>query len=236
MLELAITDPGTETALHGLVGETIWRVASRDDDAVTLQHRLDASAGYPWTLALAVTYALTPDGLTVTHTADNHSGTEAPYAVGAHPYLLAGSGVVDDWTVELGADRVMLVDDDRMLPADVVDVGPAGLDFRAPRRVGSARLNHAFTALGRDPVGRAVVTVSADNGRIALWGGEGCRWMQLYTADFDPVAPRRSIAVEPLSAPADAFNSGRDLVVLAPAGHPGSTHVLQWGVAVGKPD
>ena len=57
--------------------------------------------------------------------------------------------------------------------------------------------------------------------------------MQLYTGDFDPVSPRRSIAVEPMSAPADAFNSGLDLVVLAPAGQDGSSHVMQWGIGAG---
>lgn len=230
--ELAITDPGTETALHGLVAEVSWEVTTSDRGSVTLEHRLPATDGYPWSLSIGVTYALSVQGLAVTHTVRNLSWSEAPYAVGAHPYLVVGAGPVDDWTIELDAAQVMLVDDARMLPTDIVDVGAVGLDFRLPRQVGVARLNHAFTGLGLDALGRSVVTISAGDRRIALWGGEGCRWMQLYTGDFDPLAPRRSLAVEPMSAPADAFNSGRDLVVLSPAGRPGSTHRMEWGIGV----
>jgi aldose 1-epimerase len=230
---LAITDPATTTALHGLVAGVSWTVARREPTRVTLEHRLASTPGYPWELFLAVTYALDDDGLRVVHEATNASPSPAPYAVGAHPYLVAGPGPVDDWVVILDASEVMLVDEQRMLPTDVVDVAAAGLDLRRPRQVGPLRLNHAYTGLGRDGDGRVGVTVrgAGDGDAVVLWGGEGCRWIQLYTGDHDPVAPRRSIAVEPMSAPADAFNSGRDLVVLAAAGEDGASHRLEWGIA-----
>ena len=41
---------------------------------------------------------------------------------------------------------------------------------------------------------------------------------------------RRAIAVEPMTAPADAFNSGDDLHVLAPAGDDGDTLSVAWGL------
>lgn len=230
--QLEISDPATMTALHGLASRARWDVADRRDDAITLELRLDGTDGYPWTLLLQVTYVVAPTGLIVTHEASNLAPTKAPYAIGAHPYVVAGDGRVDDWRVELDASRVMLVDPERMLPLGIVDVDRVGLDFRAPRTVGTSRLNHAFTGLGRDPRGRAGVSVSGESGRVLVWGGHGCRWIQLYTSDDDPIRPRRSIAVEPMSAPADAFNSGRDLVVLAPGGQPGSTHVMEWGIGV----
>ena len=42
-------------------------------------------------------------------------------------------------------------------------------------------------------------------------------------------APRRSLAVEPMTAPPDAFRTGRDLVTLAPAGEPGDEVSVSWG-------
>lgn len=231
--QLRVTDESTGTALHGLVSARTWAVRRSEDDVVQLEHVLQGEPGYPWRLRLTVTYAVTPTGLVATQAVDNLSIAAAPYAVGAHPYLLAGPGPVDDWSIGLDAAQVMLVDDRRMLPLDVVDVGAAGLDLRVPRRLGTDRLNHAFTGLARDEDGRCRVVVSSPDGRqVVLWGGDGVRWLQLYTGDFDEVAPRRSVAVEPMSAPADAFNSGRDLVVLAPAGRPGSSHRLQWGIDV----
>jgi aldose 1-epimerase len=50
-------------------------------------------------------------------------------------------------------------------------------------------------------------------------------WLMLYTAD-DRTPPRRSIAVEPMTAPVDAFNSGQGLVTL----QPGETFSARWGL------
>jgi aldose 1-epimerase len=41
---------------------------------------------------------------------------------------------------------------------------------------------------------------------------------------------RRSLAVEPMTAPPNAFNSGVDLVTLAPAGEPGDELSVAWGI------
>ncbi len=53
----------------------------------------------------------------------------------------------------------------------------------------------------------------------------------MFTAD-EPAGEtyRRALAVEPMTAPADAFNSGRDLRVLAPAGQPGDELSASWGI------
>ena len=42
--------------------------------------------------------------------------------------------------------------------------------------------------------------------------------------------PRPALAVEPMTAPADAFNSGTDLVTLAPAGTAGDELSVSWGI------
>ena len=48
----------------------------------------------------------------------------------------------------------------------------------------------------------------------------------VYTADDSPGAHRRSVAVEPMTAQADAFRSGEDLVTLAP----GEDFSASWGI------
>ena len=48
------------------------------------------------------------------------------------------------------------------------------------------------------------------------WDG-ACPWLQIYTADKQPPLPNRlGLAVEPMTCPPDAFNSGQDLVRLEP--------------------
>ena len=120
--QLEITDPATTTALHGLVGAAPWQVVRHDAGSATLEHRLTGARGYPWDLLLRVTYEIDAAGLAVTHEARNLSPDAAPYAVGAHPYVVAGPGAVDGWTIALDASEVMLVDAERMLPSAVVGV------------------------------------------------------------------------------------------------------------------
>lgn len=58
--------------------------------------------------------------------------------------------------------------------------------------------------------------------------GEECRWLPVLTADHpDPDTSRIGLAVEPMTCPPDAFNSGRDLIIL-PAG---GSSVVQWHIA-----
>jgi aldose 1-epimerase len=73
----------------------------------------------------------------------------------------------------------------------------------------------------------ARLTDSTGRGVLIRWGKE-CGWLQVHTADRPhPETSRIGLAVEPMTCSPDAFNSGRDLLVL-PAG--GSTAV-QWHLA-----
>ncbi|GAA3519696.1 aldose 1-epimerase family protein [Nocardioides daeguensis] len=218
--QLALTEPKRGNASHGLVRWASWTLASRAEDRVELSYFLPAQTGYPWALALTTTYALGIDGLTVTQAATNLAATAAPYASGAHPYLLAGPGPCDAWTVELDAATVLEVDPQRLLPT-----GRASAAGLVTSPLGDTVLNHAVTDLARDADGRAGVTLRAGDTGVALWVDEQHRWLQLYTGDDTPT-PRVSVAVEPMTAPPDAFNSGEDLVVL----EPGASYAASWGI------
>lgn len=228
--QLALTEPSRQNASHGLVRWAAWSVEEHTANSVSLGYRLMAQTGYPWTVDLHVLYDLSADGLTVTQTATNMSGSPAPYAQGAHPYLLAGAGPVDGWELTLPAATRLLVDD-RLLPSGRADVTGTAYDFRAARPVGGTVLNDAFTDLDRDADGIATVTVRdrAGGRGVDLWVDGRHRWLQVYSGDDTP-APRRSLAVEPMTAPPDAFRSGDDLVTLAPAGEPGHELSASWGI------
>ena len=64
---------------------------------------------------------------------------------------------------------------------------------------------------------------------VELWVDERHRWLQVYTPEDSP-GPRPAIAVEPMTAPADAFRSGTDLVTLGPAGSGEESFSATWGV------
>lgn len=231
-LQLALTEPKRRNASHGLVRWATWSHEEHSSNSVSLVLRLMAQSGYPWTLDLHVLYDLSADGLTVTQTATNLSGTAAPYASGAHPYLRVGAGPVDALELTLPAASRSLVDDDRLLPVGREDVEGTPYDFRVARPVRGTELNHAFGDLDRDRTGVATTVLRdpATGEGVALWVDEHHRWLQVYTADDVPATARRSLAVEPMTAQADAFRSGEDLVSLAPAGEAGDEHSVSWGV------
>jgi aldose 1-epimerase len=230
-LQLALSEPARGNASHGLVRWAAWTIEELTAHSVSLTYRLMSQPGYPWTVDLHVLHDLSADGLTVTVTATNLSGSRAPYALGAHPYLTAGSGRVDDWELTLPAATRLLVDD-RMIPTGREDVRDGDLDFRVARPIRSTRLDTAFTDLARGPDGRVEVSLrdpGADHG-VVLWMDERHTWAQAFTGDELPARAREALAVEPMTAPPNAFATGEDLLVLEPAGSDGDEVSASWGI------
>ncbi len=230
-LQLALTEPSRHNASHGLVRWVAWTAEEHTAHSVSLQYRLMAQAGYPWTVDLHVLYDVSADGLTVTQTATNMAASPAPYACGAHPYLTLGDGPIDEWELTLPA-RERALSDERKLPVRREQVAGTPYDFREPRPVGDVVLDHAFTDLERDAEGRAVTCLRdrATGAGVALWVDESLGWLMVYSADDVPATARRSLAVEPMSANADAFRSGEDLLTLSPTGTDGDEVSVSWGI------
>ncbi|TFC49774.1 galactose mutarotase [Cryobacterium sp. TMT2-17-1] len=220
--QLYITEPSRGHALHGLVSWLNFTVVGQATDRLVLAATVEAQQGYPHQLMLEVHFSLGARGLRTTVTAVNAGPTAAPFGVAPHPYLVAGEGRVNDWTLELPARRMLTVTPDRLIPLRLRDINAqdlAAFDFRTPRTVDDTFIDHAFTGFDRDEEGGVTVRVTTQAGTgVALsWGAE-CSWVQVHTAD-QPVAAidRIGLAVEPMTCPPDAFNSGTNLNVLEPA-------------------
>lgn len=217
--QLPLTEPGRGHALHGLVSWLDWAVVAHSEHAVTLRTEIVPQPGYPWRVAVQTQFRLAADGLTQTVTAANLSDAAAPFGTGPHPYLVAPEGTLDAWTLELPASTVLLTDD-RLSPraTAAVEHDAARFDFREPRAIGRAELDHAFTDLGRAADGLARVRVTDRAGRgTEIRFDDRCRWVQVHTADQPNVRMNRlGLAVEPMTCPPGAFQSGEDLLVIAP--------------------
>ena len=89
--KLDITDLSNGNAIHGLLRNTAYQPVSVQDSAVTLAASIYPQHGYPFTLDTEVRYAVSDDGLSVTHRLTNVGTAAAPFGVGAHPYLRVGA-------------------------------------------------------------------------------------------------------------------------------------------------
>jgi aldose 1-epimerase len=225
--QLPLTEPERGNAIHGLVRWAPWRAAEREAARVVMEHVVYPQPGYPFTLALGIEYELDQAGLSVRTTATNLGSESCPYGCGQHPYLRVGNGDVDTLELTAPGGRV-LIHDERDLPAGAEPVDGTEFDFRAGRTIGETKLDNAFTHLERDHEGRARVRLRdpADGGELTVWMDEGYSYLMLYTGDDRPDVSRRSLAVEPMSCPPNAFRTGDSLVRL----EPGESVTCSWGI------
>lgn len=223
-LNVPVNEEATGAALHGLVALAPFEVETQSESRVTLTHHLAPSDGYPFELLIRAGYALTPDGLVSHLEAVNLGDRPAPVGLGVHPYVDAPGGV-DGLGLKVPADLVLLTDE-QWRSRGLVPVEQEGVDYRTTRAVGEAELDTAFTGLVRDGDGKVRSVVTLPSGQeVTMWGGETCRWVLVYTGHtLSERDHRKSVAVEPMTCPPNALQTGEIDVV-----SPGETLRLDWG-------
>jgi aldose 1-epimerase len=222
--QLAITEPKFTNASHGLLRFSAYEI-DQTDAAVTLSATIFPQTGYPYLIETSVTYLLTDAGIEVIHVLTNRSADPAPVALGTHPFVTIGD--VDPHELMLRVPAATAFEtDERMLPTGT---RPADAALRDGIRLGDTSLDTGFTDLTRDGDGRVRTSLTAPDGRrVTLWQGEGFDFVQVYTATNYP-GHDLAVAIEPMTAPADALNSGLGIRRLAPD----ESWTLRWGITLG---
>ncbi|MGK9270789.1 aldose 1-epimerase family protein [Williamsia muralis] len=228
--ELPITEAGRNNANHGFVRMVDWNVLDQTSTSVTLGVAVGQHPGWPFDLQLTATYAVGPDGLTVTHTTTNTGTIRAPYALGQHTFVRVGDVPADNCSLQLAAAKYQPLDAERQLPdGDPVDVAGTEFDFRTPRPVEGVWLDTPFTAMADDD-GIITHRLIGSDGTTELWTDLNFSWVQAFTADpgHDQPYPGRgrAVAIEPMTAPPNALATGTDLIVL----EPGQIWTGRWGL------
>jgi aldose 1-epimerase len=229
--QLPIDRVQERNAIHGLVRWSSWTVGQREPHRVVMEHEIAPRPGYPFSLALAVEYMLSSEGLRVATTATNVGRDVCPYGCGAHPFLTLGRPI-DSLVLDVPA-RTALLSDERGLPMRSAPVEECGWDFRRPRAIGSTSLDNAFTDLDRGGDGLAHVTLADPAGKpsVTLWVDEAYGYLMLFTGDPPSDVARGAIAVEPMTCPPNAFRTGEALIRL----EPGESFTGTWGIGPSHP-
>jgi len=206
--QLPLSEAQLHNAIHGLVRWSSWRLLDRSSDRVRLGITLHPQPGYPFQLDLTAEYALSAGGLRLEVTATNRGTAPAPFGCGGHPYLKPAAELVDGGRLRVPA-RTYLEVDERLIPTGRrLPVDGTRYDFRRSSPLGDTVLDTCYTDFDERLV--------EFDGRHLGWD-EGFGFVQIFTGDtLDDEHRRRGLAVEPMTCPADGFNSGEGLVTLAP--------------------
>lgn len=201
--QLPINEPARNNALHGLLYNRPMKVikseAGADSAVLLLGYDFDGSdKGYPFKLEARLTYRIDAKGFSCTTCARNTGTGSLPFADGWHPYFTFGSKI-GRLRLEIPARQFFDVD------TQMIPVGKRRFAFDGS--LSGAAFDTGFVLHGRatrliDP---------ARNIAIVLRQDKSYPYLQVYTP-----SSRKSIALEPMSAAADAFNSGEGLVILQP--------------------
>jgi aldose 1-epimerase len=229
--QTALTEPAVGNAIHGLGRWARWAPVTTARSApapnkITLGLDIPPQNGYPYEVRAEVTYALDVQyGLTVTLRAINTGSARAPFGAGSHPYLTTRGTALDDVRLIVPATR-RLITDERRIPVDEVDVTGTLYDLRTPKPLAGRRFDDGFTGL--DPSegkGRYEALVVSDAGSTRVWFDPDFGYVQVFTVE-SLVGGQPAIAIEPMTCPADAFNSGTGLIVL----EAGQEWSASWGI------
>jgi aldose 1-epimerase len=217
--QLALTEPEQHNAIHGLVRWMPWTVVQRSESAITVACTSHPQPGYPWTIEVGNSWSLGDDGLAVETQVVNHSSTDAPVAAGFHPYISAGTALIDDALLTLPGETRLLTGA-QQIPTGREPVAGTAYDFREPRRLGDLKIDHTYTDLRRDADGRCRLTLAAPDGgvTVTVWVDESYPYLEVFTGDAlpDPARRRQGLGVEPMSVPPNAMVTGEAVSVVKP--------------------
>lgn len=216
---------GLGNALHGLVFDRAFEVVEQHDDRVVLEYLLGADTAYPWAVRVRVSYAVDAGGLTCTFGARNECDERVPFAIGTHPYFAFDDGCM----LTIDAEQGFAVDD-RLIPTgDMLGLEAWSAAPGEPFSLAGFTADDCFTAHRRDDRGLAHTVITYPDGATTdVWQDAAMGYTVVFvTRDFEwGDGTVNAIAIEPQTAPTNAFNTGTSLIWLEPA----AECAVQWGI------
>lgn len=218
--QLAINEP-FGNALHGFSFTKEASLRQQSPDSLTLVHRLDPVAGYPFSIEVALEFRITDDSLEVRTSAKNLGAESCPVGLGTHPFFVFD----EQSTLEVFAKTAAVHGTD-MMPVSYLPAAEIGFGAANPRLINQLPLDVQFSDIAEVC---AVLRTATHDFEVFQ---SGANWLMVYTTEQFNWADGRTkaVAIEPQTCAADAFNSGQGLKIL----EPGENFEYRWGVRITK--
>jgi aldose 1-epimerase len=218
-----INEERTNNALHGLVMERHFNVSLHTETEVRLHVAVGDDIAYPAGLEVGVNYELTNHGLLATISGTNSSAaTPLPFGAGPHPYFVTKPGSALSLKSTFSHQL-----DDRQLPVGKQAPDVKGLPSGVPVQLRNLAIDDCFGDLSieEDGLAHAYLTRPDIGLELDIWQERDFGYLMVF--NLQPEGSEDGfLALEPQTCPANAFNSGEDLIWL----EPGQTWSASWGV------
>lgn len=214
--QLPINEPARSNALHGLVFDKTFSIKRKTDSSVELEITISPTSGYPFEILLTVSYELEDAELIVGFRAKNLSETRSPFGIAFHPYL--STKWFGDSAKVVSDAQVVLDLDENLIPKGKLKANETAKDLSLGKLIKAAGLDDGFSQLDFEEY-FAITKLVGDSGQgVEVWQDEIFKHLVIYTTDeFETESGViTAAAIEPSTAPANAFNSKEDLIWLAP--------------------
>lgn len=211
--QLELNYPEENNASHGLVFNKSFTVSAHETDKDQAVVSLTWSgggdfAGYPFPFEFSITCSLSLDGFTCTRRVKNTGNEPMPMGDGWHPVFTLGKRI-NELQLRLRSS-VLFPTDKRMIPGG--DRTPYR-NFNQFTALGETEFDTVFELTGsEDKRHRCLLYDPGRDLSLELWqeaGTDQYDYLQIYTPP-----DRRSIALEPMTCIANAFNNRIGLIEL----------------------
>ena len=207
-----INDAEGHNANHGLVLGKTFEVVEQQTSRLELSTNLFDEAAYSFDVSLTVTFALENSGLEITISAANTGAESAPIAFGLHPYFVSEAGS----QLQVNA-KTWIQKDSRNLPTQAVSIEKSAMVKMGLNSVEEMYVDDCFTDLVAEEDFFVTRLTRPETGfTVELHQSTQLEFLMFYTLREESQQKRTLIAIEPQTAPANAFKNLDQVTLLSP--------------------
>ena len=212
VFKLSINEAKGHNALHGLVYNKSFKLIDQDTSetsaSITVSYEeKQPISGFPYKYSITLHYILTNNSLELIVDISNNDQNEFPFSLGWHPYFITSD--LHHSFLNINSNEKILVNE-KMIPN-----GTTQINWNGPEKIGDVSYDDCFI------LNTNKAEFKTPDYHIDFSFSPHKNYLQLYTPN-----DRKSIAIEPQTAPANSFNTKKGLQIL----HPNERFNLSWKI------
>ena len=224
--KLPVNEPTRAHALHGLLHDQQFQYVkqhiTKSGASISFEYAIKGGfKGFPFSFVFTVSYNLDNNGLGIEATVENKDRISFPVGYGWHPYIDLDARI-DLLQLQLSSDLFLELDQG-LIPTGKTHKIDA---FSKQNRLQDIILDTCFILDPTQKTNETIISNPQTNLKVALTqksGFKGLNYVQLFTPEA-----RDCLAIEPMSCPANAFNTDTSMIVLKT----GEIHKWQYGLRI----